>query len=212
VAQNGESKNQDRIAVDFIDPLFAVVLSISFTQIYTQRWFLDPSLILQEPFRFSFATLVLAYYTVIASWIGYHVSIKYYPISVRSWAGRWRFALDVLLLISYFVLLVSYDNFLRELWTLVIVFLLFIVWDIFKCSEYPETRSDSGSAARRGVTRLYFLLFLAIAIFYRFFPPAVTYACQGWATLAAAFVGTYLYRKHKDKLWWEPFLRRIAMP
>lgn len=56
---------QDKIALDFIDPLFAVVLNVSFAQVYMKSWFLNFTLIFREPNSFSVATLSLAYLTVI---------------------------------------------------------------------------------------------------------------------------------------------------
>lgn len=207
--------HENKIAIDFIDPLFAVVLNVSFAQIYTQGWFLDVGLIFHDPNNFYVVTLILGYLTVILSWIGYHRSIKTRWISVQSVPGRWRFALDVLLLISYFVLLVSYENFRRELWLLAIIFLLFIVWDVFKCLEWPDGKESDidkrrDSIGRRGVTVIWFLFFLLLAIFHKIHPPATLHSCEDWIILLAAILGTYLYRLHKEKLWWKGLLLRLA--
>jgi hypothetical protein len=94
-----ERKDED-IAIDFIDPLFAVVLDISFTQIHDQPWFRDWHLVLREPYPFLIVTLFLGYLTVVLSWVGYHQSVKKCQINVYKKAGRCRFYLDIMLLFS----------------------------------------------------------------------------------------------------------------
>lgn len=197
----------DQIGVDFIDPLFAVALSLNFEELKKEVWFTDWSLILRGPHNFAFVTLALAWATVILSWVGYHRSIKTNPIRVRTLAGWWRFVLDVLLLIFYFVLLVSYQDFKRELRVLAIVFFLFILWDRFKKKEHPkaEYKNDESwnkATAQRGVTVVWFAFFLSLAIFYTLRPPQVRYECEDWIFLLSAMLGTVLYRAHKVKLWW----------
>jgi len=199
--------DDDRIGVDFIDPLFAVALSLNFEELKKEPWFTDWPLILRTPHNFTFLTLALVWATVILSWVGYHRSIKTSPIRVRTLAGWWRFILDVLLLVFYFVLLVSYQDFKRELRVLAIVFFLFIVWDRFKKIEHPraEYADDAQwtkATAQRGVTVVWFIFFLCLAIFYWLHPPQTRYECEDWLLLAAAVVGTVLYRVHKVRLWW----------
>jgi hypothetical protein len=94
------SKEDNRIAIDFIDPLFAVVLNVSFAQVYLEPWFADFRLVFQEPHKFHVATLSLGYLTVIQSWIGYHRSIRTRWINVHALEGRFRFFLDVLVLMG----------------------------------------------------------------------------------------------------------------
>src|SRR6266404_2379039 len=143
-----------------------------------------------EPY-FQISTLFLAYLTIILSWIGYHRSIKKSPIGLERIWGWGRFFADILLLIAYFVLVVSYNNFRRELLLLVLIFFLFFVWDQFKRRERPETED---SRARRGVTVLWFFAFLVLALFYCLHPPAESRACEDWIILLAAVLGTLLYR------------------
>jgi hypothetical protein len=79
----GNGKQGD-IVIDFIDPLFAVVLHISFVEIMTKPWFSEIRLVIHSPYLFHLGTLILAYTTIINSWIGYHQSIKKNPINVDS--------------------------------------------------------------------------------------------------------------------------------
>jgi len=206
MAENGNGK----IAIDFIDPLFAVVLNVSFAQIFTEAWFQDWRLIAHEPTIFYIVTLLLAYLTVILSWVGYHQSVKRCQISVNSFAGRARFYLDVLLLISYLILLVSYKNFRREITVIVIVFLLYWAWDQFKRIECPER--DVESAARRGVTVFWLIFFALLAFGYQVHPPTKAQGCEDWLIALSAITGTILYRWHKKYLWLRWLLLRLGFP
>ncbi len=199
-------ESQDRIAIDFIDPLFAVILNVSFAQIMQEEWFQDFSRIFHTPYRFEVATLLfLGYLTVILSWVYYHRSINKAPLTVGHPPGFLRFILDILLLIAYFVLLVSYKNFGRQLRTLVAIFVLFVAWDQCKRWEWP----DRDRPHRRGITVLWLIVFLLIAMSYRFF--SVVREARG-PVLAACFAGTILYRVHKDHPWPMPVLVFLGWP
>jgi hypothetical protein len=153
-------KADERIAIDFIDPLFAVALAANFTSLSAEPWFNCPTMIFTRENLFHVASLFLAYLTVILSWIGYHKSIRKKGIDVNHWAGEVRFFLDVLILIFYFILLEGYNDFGRELWVLVAIYVLFIFWDQMKRLEGAQEGKDSGSAARRGVTVVWFIFFI----------------------------------------------------
>lgn len=199
-------KTEDTIAIDFIDPLFAVVLNVSFAQIIQEDWFQDYSRIFHTPYTFEVATLLfLGYGTVILSWVGYHRSINRAPLVVGRAPGFARFILDILLLIAYFVLLVSYKNFGRELGTLVAIFAFYVAWDQCKRLEWP----DRDSRPRRGVTVLWLIIFLLIALGYKFFPVARE---SNGLLLVACFAGTILYRVHKDHLWPMRVLEFLGWP
>ncbi len=205
--------SQQRIVINFIDPLFSVVLSTSFAQIYIDYWFTDFRNLWHLKPIFIVATLGLGYLTVILSWVGYHQSIKSTPIRIETPAGRWRFGLDVVLLITYFVLLVSFGNFRRVLWTIVVIYLLFFIWDQMKYREirahHQEEKLDS--ARRRGVTVFWFLIFLGIAVMLYFYPlQPQAYRPQHWLILVSAGAATILYRFHKKYLWLARILDRLA--
>ena len=202
----------DKIAIDFLDPLFAVVLHMSFVQMKEEPWFSNFRLTYHYPYYFQISTLFLAYLTIILSWVGYHRSIKKSPIGLESKWGWGRFFADIFLLIAYFVLVVSYNTFRRELLVLVLIFFLFFVWDQFKRRERPETED---SRARRGVTVLWFFVFLVLALFYCLHPPAESRSCEDWIILLAAALGTLLYRWHKEHLdWlgWKRLLLALGFP
>ena len=192
--------DQDKIVIDFIDPLFAIVLHISFVEIMTKTWFADFRLALHAPYNFDVTTLALAYVTIILSWIGYHRSIKKNPIRLEHVSGQCRFFLDISLLIAYFVLVVSFENFRRVLWLFVVIYCLFFLWDQFKRAERPESNQEA--SARRGVTVFWLITSLAVALFYHFDPPTVSHECEDWIILLALILSTWLYRWHKEHLDW----------
>lgn len=193
---------QDTIVIDFIDPLFAVVLHISFVEVMLKPWFSDFRLIFQEPSLFQVGTLLLAYITIVNSWIGYHQSIKTSPIDVRQFWGRCRFLLDIVLVIFYFVLVTSYENFQRELWVLVVIFLIFVLWDQCKRAEKNDTSEDS--SARRGVTVVWFFVFLFFLGLERVvFKVPCLVVLRSWVEqfiLFAAIASSIVYRFHKGHL------------
>jgi hypothetical protein len=215
----------NKIAIDFLDPLFAVILHLSFDQIRHEEWFLIPRLIFAEPNLFHVAILSLGYTTVILSWIGYHISVHKCGIDVKKTYGKWRFFFDIVLLFSYFVLLENYKALGKALWILSFIFFVFILWDHMKRLEWPDTRIEKDEARgkrwqeerrkrqqRRGVTVLWFFIFLGLAFLYRLRPSAGICGCADCLALVAAFLGAFLYRTHKDKLWGKPCLMLLGKP
>jgi hypothetical protein len=200
---NGNGNDsQQRIVINFIDPLFSVALGGSFAQVLAEPWFKNWWTIWDQPATvFAIATLVLlGYLTVVLSWVGYHQSIRNHPIKVETAAGRLRFTLDVVLLMIYFVLLVSYDNFARELWILAAIYFVFIIWDQQKRLEAKVASAEEKKVLqlRRGVTVFWFVAYFILASLYCFCPPPARFECRDWFVLLAAFSGTFLYRFHKE--------------
>lgn len=208
-------EQQQRIVINFIDPLFAVVLNVSFAQIYTEDWFVDFRNIFNMRNGFHVATLLVGYSTLILSWVGYHRSISKYPIHVDRFWGRARFVADVVLLIAYFILLVGYANFGRFLWAMAFVYLMFFAWDLSKALERTQSEMQSGIGAaspeRRGVTVLWLFAQTLLALVYSQWPPRARYQCEDWLFLLLMCLFSFIYRLHKEGLWGSRFLRRIAM-
>jgi hypothetical protein len=141
----------------------------------------------------------LAYLTVVSSWVGYHVSIKNSPIDVEKRAGFFRFILDILLLTLYWLLLINFQSLAFQLYLLVLIFLTFVLWDQLKAREYKSKNIDS--QRRRGVTTLWFLVFLAIyALYVSGFPDTLSIGWRDAMFLVAAAVSLILYRLNKSNL------------
>ena len=199
---SGQSQDSGSgIAIDFIDPLFAVVISISFVEVMKRPWFEPGSGSFQVSFAFDITSLGLGYLTVVLSWVGYHLSIRSKPILVETLPGFFRFILDVILLACYWLLLVKFENFLFVLLMLLVVNLVFVFWDQLKWREYARTDTVE-TRRRRGVTMFWAILFTALFLFYwglGFSSDSLTVA--DWVFVALAYIATILYRLHKGHLY-----------
>lgn len=201
--------SQDRMALDFIDPLFAVVVSIGLVTVMAQPWF-EGRGSLTMAFAFDIGVLVLGGSTVILSWVGYHKSISTKPIRLETTPGFWRFIGDILLLLLYWLLLVKFQNFWFVLLTLVMIHIVFIGWDWLKKLEWDKNENDDAKL-RRGVTVFWTLVYMVLFLVYwqgSWNDGQVTFA--DWFLLGLAGLATGLYRVHKSKLSLSWLLSRIA--
>src|SRR5574341_1250073 len=88
--------------VKFIDIVFSVIIGKSL-------WDLLPSIVKGEVSTFNIFVLFVSYWSVVLSWIGYHKSIK---LKAHKGIIGWvRFALDLLILIIYIILIQFYYKF-----------------------------------------------------------------------------------------------------
>ena len=205
-----ETVTNKKYYIDFIDPLFAVVLHISFTHaVMKQAWFEDLAHLFSPDILFGFVTLFLGYLVVIQSWVGYHESVREKPIRESG-----RFYIDVFLLTAYLLLTLKFENFAFVLTLLVVIFGLFAFWDKLKAREYPDGSQDVAAKLRRGITVFWFFVFLLLSGLYgtiiTFWGEAVKY--YRWVFLIMAIIATLMYRGHKRRLWWEGFVKKIPVP
>lgn len=206
-----KDKPIERMALDFIDPLFAVVMSISFVTVMETKWFKKPILITEEQTAFEILVLILGYLTVILSWVGYHQSIATKPIKLSSKPGFYRFILDILLLIGYWLLLVKFESLWFVLLMLVLINFLFILWDQMKRLEYKE-EDNLNSQKRRGVTSFWFILFLVLfAAFCVENWGDSTLDYSNWVFLFSALIFTILYRLHKVNLYLGSIVKTLGI-
>ncbi len=131
-------QEMSRIYVELIRVLFAVVLGLSFTLILRstadggyREWFADPS----ANFEGIWA-IFLTYTLVISSFVGYHKSTRFRPI-----LKPWRFILDIGLLFLYFTAFVLAADLLVLFLVYVIIFSLYLVWNIVRVFEYKFERA-----------------------------------------------------------------------
>src|SRR6266700_3809769 len=202
------TNSKEQIALDFIDPLFAIVIGLGFEAIsreptftgsYLESLFYSPQTLFGKSESFTIAVTALAYLTVVSSWIGYHRSVLKKNIRITTTAGLFRFGVDIILLGLYWLLLVNFENFPFEMLVLLLVYVFFVPWDLFKWQEYKPEEIDS--RRRRGVSVVWALIFLATYLLY------VTYKPQAsprgdlvdWIVLTVAIVWTVLYRVHKER-------------
>src|SRR5262245_4102359 len=96
VAPTVFSQTKERsFLIDFIDPLFAVVIHIGFVEgLSHQKWLHARSIPSSTEDWANLLLFVAGFLTIVLSWVGYHKSIKKRPIE-----GDMRFILDVVLLV-----------------------------------------------------------------------------------------------------------------
>ena len=177
--------------VDFLDPLFAVAIGIGFDHgLLLEPWLISWSLPRGQNL-FDLFVFILGLFFIAMSWFGYHKSVKNKPLK-----GNLRFVLDVALVLFYLLLLFKYKDFSATLLVLVIIYLLYILWDILKVIEHPEDYDKNvrffSRYARELITAQWFVLFaLLFLINYLFNIPV--------PSLILAYLGTIFYRTDKKK-------------
>src|SRR4051812_40249420 len=133
--------------IDFIDPLFAVAVHLGIVEsIAIRPWFKDGRFPSDHEW-FPFLVFLLGMMTLTLSWVGYHQSVNTKPLN----GGLARFAIDVMLVVVYAVLLMQIDHFEVVMVLLVFVFALFVAWDYAKNREYPalDPKTETNRASKR---------------------------------------------------------------
>jgi hypothetical protein len=165
--------------------LFPEVLGIpGLTGILSQEWVRSggaPSI----DDRFSLCVLLLAVATIAFSWFGYHRSLTGRPFRYNSSLSMFRFLIDLVLLISYALLLLQFKNLQAFLFFLVLNYGLYLVWDIIKIIEFNEPKFKKREVA----TLLTFVLFLVLWL--------TASELNRWVVLLFATLITFAYRLSK---------------
>ncbi len=126
-------KDKDKFRIDFIDPLFAVAIHIGFVEGLLKEGWLEHHYFPTQLQEYASICMFIAALTVIvASWVGYHLSINNNPI-----IGDARFVLDVVLLILYIFLLLYFRNPSSVAILMALIFIVYTLWDYFKTREHP---------------------------------------------------------------------------
>jgi hypothetical protein len=165
--------------------LFPELLAIpGLTGILSQEWVrlgIPPS----SDARFNLGVLLLGLATIGLSWFGYHRSLTGRPYKYSSALSMFRFLIDIVLLVSYTLLLIEFKNLSAFLFFLVLNYGLYLVWDIIKIIEFKERRLKSREVA----TLITFVLFVILWL--------VVNAVDRWAVLLLAALVTFSYRLSK---------------
>jgi hypothetical protein len=184
--------SHDSFTIDFIDPLFAVILHIGFVRtVVDMRLYLDFDTLYTEhkvTIR-ALGLLVLGFMNILLSWHGYHRSVLEKPIR-----GGMRFYVDVLCLLIYLFIVLEFQSLQNVAWLLVAQFVLFWLWDGAKALEYR------GSGVWRTGLRTFGwgLLFVAIAALATWAPKSSNFEVIVDASLIGLmFLGSTGYRFHK---------------
>ena len=131
-------------SIEFVDPLFAVAIHLGFAhgllnELWFQYWRLPSG---DEWLRV--ASFGLGMLTLVLAWIAYHSSIRKRPVKAFG-----RFSVDVTLVILYGLLLVKYADFKAVLLLLVLIYALYVMWDILKSMEYRTDYAKVGGWIKR---------------------------------------------------------------
>lgn len=192
--KNGDTndeKETSEIYVRFIDILFAVVIGQSFGILVSQEGYKSW---LSQPVEntFGIATFLLVYVLVITSWIGYHRSIKFYPIK-----SPLRFVVDIFLLFIYYVGFVNANNFeiiMAQVFPL--SFLLYTVWDGIRLWEYRAQKNLMLDLLKRFYISLAFtILFFIISEVYMRSIKGIAWVHGALFTVILALLIIYRYLK-----------------
>ena len=205
--------------IDFIDPLFAVAIHIGFVEgLLHEGWLHDRVVPKQLGDLANLLIFVAAFWTIVASWVGYHQSIRKKPI-----VGQARFVLDILLLALYIFLLLYFRKPFAEAVLLTAVYVLYVAWDFYKTKEYPEiyyaVAPPSGpayvgrcfaewlqpgryAALRSEAVTVGWAVFFVILIPYTLFPIAASDGGKIGFAIALVFANTiYRYDKVTQGTW-----------
>lgn len=134
-SQKTQKRISDRL-VGLIDIVFAVVVGTSIAAIFAnnslQEW---PSI--NEAITLPNMSLLVAYFAIVLSWVGYHRMIELNPYSLDRW-GYIRFGMDVVIVFMYTVLIYSRENFSFFLSVFPMIFLLYAFGGMVRAKEYGE--------------------------------------------------------------------------
>jgi hypothetical protein len=197
--------------LDFLDFIFTIAMSVGLTpeilQVTHIKGIISEEWIIQGRWPnpdeiFHLLIFSLGFLTLTLSWFGYHASIIFRPLRYDSTYGMIRFIMDVLLVVLYGVILISYKNFGVVLGLHIVVYFLFVVWDLLKIREHKATfKAKPGNNLQRyrreWVTFISFMLFFALGVSYFWF--------ELWPKvgLSLALLITVFYRVNKILPIWE---------
>lgn len=159
------STSNSHFSIEFVDPLFAVAIHLGLAHgLLQEAWFQYWRIPLGEEWL-RLATFFLGLLTLVLAWIAYHSSIRKRPVKAFG-----RFTVDVTLVILYALLLVKYANLKAVLLLLLIVYALYVGWDLLKSGEYSNEylRSDPWAKRYRRelITFGWFVAFVVLWILY----------------------------------------------
>lgn len=191
---DGDSNHTKAFSIDFIDPLFAVILHIGYVDTVLKLDLLHKFGQLHDSHEISFrdvAVLLLGFANVILSWHGYHMSVLLKPIK-----GGARFYLDIVCLVLYLYVILCFQNHAAVAWLLVAQFGAFCLWDVAKATEYAAPpRAQVGVSLGWGAALIVPAVFLTwgidrVADGYR--------DVADFLSIAALYTVTLAYRLHKS--------------
>lgn len=136
----------DQVKPDLLDFLFTLALTIGIApELVGREGLISKSWTLGIPdlaFLTNLGAFLLAVSTLLFSWYGFNASINNNPVLYGSVAGMLRFFLDAFLVVLYGFLLIVYEQLEIVVALLVVIFLLYTIWDFLKLAEYRKEPFD----------------------------------------------------------------------
>lgn len=143
--RNDDPKDDpEAVKPDLLDFLFTLALMVGLAPELLGRGFggiLSWNWALQVPSAataFDFSVFLLGLLTLTFSWYGFNASVHRRPVLYGSASGMARFVLDAILIVLYGFVLLTFERFGVVFFVLVVVFLLYTVWDWLKVFEYRK--------------------------------------------------------------------------
>ena len=143
-ALEAEANERSRIRADFIQRIFAVVVSVGFaTQLIHQMDWVNEK---RSPSDLEFQHiiyLIIGLVLTIQSWEHYFTKIERRPLKRES-----RFYLDIIIVFSYLILM-TFSAFVRPfLLTVCWIFFLYTIWDFLSFRDYPDQLKSKDTRLR----------------------------------------------------------------
>lgn len=142
------------IRADLVRRLFAVAISVGFAATLTKMSWVTNGDWPDADERKQIVALITAMIATVLSWDGYLLAIKERPL-----IGFWRFAIDIVLVFIYMLLLMSSQHMEIFLIVLACIFLLYCAWDVLTIAEHPGKylldRFDGDRAPFRQIIDVY---------------------------------------------------------
>jgi RsiW-degrading membrane proteinase PrsW (M82 family) len=158
------------------------------------------------------ASLFLTYFVIISGWIGYSKSISARP-HMDNRLGTIRFGVDlfILFLVFYIISLTDPSKFPKFgvifptfLWTITLMFMAYLVWDVLKYFEYRNTEEKTKTNINRGRKTLYYFIPISIMLVVHnvIRPPYNTLEWNGiviwdFIFIVFVFIIVFFYRRSK---------------
>lgn len=172
-----------QVYVGFIDVLFGVVVGVSFAQ------FVPITL------EFKTFTAILAYATVVASWVGYH---KAFRSGSDDYIGPYRFVFDIILLYLYYYLINSFNNFPLMLVIFPIIFGFYVLWESSRLIELRKKNEPKFRFKWNIIFLFLFLIQLAVYSYFANLSGLVWFQCVFWI---ASMIMIIVYRIDRLRDW-----------
>lgn len=156
-----------QVYIGFIDVLFGVVVGISFAQ------FVPLTL------EFKTFTAILAYATVVASWVGYHTAFRK---GSDDYSGPYRFVIDIILLYLYYYLINSSNNFPLMLAIFPFIFGFYVLWELSRLLELGKKKKPDFRIIWNSIFLILFSIQLAVYSYFANLSGMVWFEVAFWTS------------------------------